>query len=419
MGGAYIVPKGPWTTSLNWKTLATPYRETRSTFHQHVQSGDDISGSSFPQFIRLPVELQRHTLRFCDGATLFALMHASSTTRDEARKLFWSDPDTRYLVEGGWLLRGGFIGYTHDDVEALACMTHIEVDCSEVDLPRHLVSYEDKRPWHRIQPTDEDMQQGVERFWSTLCQVFPRAVDIVLSEDIPFDTAAPVPFGLVSLAKGCPVKIRVSLSALQRDANHYVRVTRRRWQGASNAWKIVDLEWARQSVLPPPKIFRGPVGAFHYIDYSWELECYLHFARQLLVIQATEAYYQQAGRGPCVCPAPGCGLRFELPGQWAVHVVDANGHQDDLPPPPCQALQAQFKNHFARLDGLKQQRADMLEKLRQEWGEDGSQQRSNATEAFLYQLQYDPLWAQRCSPIESDIWCRYQREMNDEECVGC
>ena len=158
MGGAYIVPKGPWTTSLNWNTLATPDREIRSTFHHHVQLGESCQqGSSFPQFMRLPVELQHHILGFCDDATLFALMHASSNTRDVARKLFWSAPDTRYLIEGEWLLEGGFIGFTLRNVEALACMTHIEVDFIEVNLLRHLVSREDNRPWHRIQPTDEDM----------------------------------------------------------------------------------------------------------------------------------------------------------------------------------------------------------------------------------------------------------------------
>jgi hypothetical protein len=67
---------------------------------------------------------------------------------------------------------------------------------------------------------------------------------------------------------------------------------------------------------------------------------------------------------------------------------------------------------------MEQQQADMLEKMRIERGEEGSPQRSIATQAFLHQMQHDPLWTLKCSPMESGIWSRYQSEMNNEERVG-
>ena len=64
------------------------------------------SNLSFPQFVRLPVELQLYVLRFCDKPTLFRLMQTSHSIRTEATKLFFSDPDAWYCVEGHWLESG-------------------------------------------------------------------------------------------------------------------------------------------------------------------------------------------------------------------------------------------------------------------------------------------------------------------------
>ncbi|KAF2028510.1 hypothetical protein EK21DRAFT_69651, partial [Setomelanomma holmii] len=83
---------------------------------------------SFPQFVQLPTELQLQVLPFCHSATLFQLMHVSSAIRYEARKLFWSDPRSRYLVHGEWLQAGGYSGHTLNALDVLACIEHIEVD---------------------------------------------------------------------------------------------------------------------------------------------------------------------------------------------------------------------------------------------------------------------------------------------------
>jgi hypothetical protein len=126
-----IVPKGPWDTTLNWELCATIDGEIRTHFRNHVRPGPrslHTSISSFSRFLHLPVELQQHILSFCDGTTLFQLMRASSATRTEAVKLFWSEPNTRYFIAGFWLFAGGFSGYTYANLEALKCVQHIQVD---------------------------------------------------------------------------------------------------------------------------------------------------------------------------------------------------------------------------------------------------------------------------------------------------
>jgi hypothetical protein len=62
---------------------------------------------SFHHFARLPTELQLSILRSCNKPTFFRLMHTSHSIRNEASKLFFTDPEAWYSVEGEWLEMGG------------------------------------------------------------------------------------------------------------------------------------------------------------------------------------------------------------------------------------------------------------------------------------------------------------------------
>lgn len=140
---------------------------------------------------------------------------------------------------------------------------------------------------------------------------------------------------------------------------------------------------------------------------------YLINARQLLPLQATEAYYLHTRQTPCVCPFPECGLQFELPGQWAAHARDS-AHNGDVPLPPCESLRAAFEHHDMSLKLMRQRIGLERARMREEWGEVGSQQRIYAKEQFLKQLRDDPLHEGDKAPEESSMWRRYQRDMNGE-----
>ena len=324
-----IVPKGPWITSLNWGLHATVDGETRTPFHHHIQAGqeqtDDSSNGGFSRFPHLALELQQLILSFCDGATLWQLMRVSSTTRDECKKLFWSEPSTRYYVRGWWLLAGGYPGHTHDDLDALARMQYIEVDFDGVSsilgsgwedgvLKFSSNSAEDLPRNH--------MEQQMARFWTTLRRRFPRVIDVVLSDTRYDDHGAPAPKELTQLAGGSPHGISTGVSCIQTDdkrrarplSRHFWRQTRR--DNNPSTWELVDPAWTPRSVLPPLSEHSGPLGEYWRLIYEEDDRYfYLHFARQLLAIQATEAYYLHTRQAPCVCPFPECGLQFELPGQ--------------------------------------------------------------------------------------------------------
>jgi len=158
-------PKGPWATLLDWDLHATDDGETHTPFRHHVRPGRKkrhTSKGGFPQFLHLALELQQHIISFCDGATLWQLMCVSST-RDEAKKLFWSDSTARYHIWGWWLLAGGFPGHTYDDLEALGRMQYIEVD---FDIVRSILNsgWEDGSNYGIEDPPEGYAEQQIARF---------------------------------------------------------------------------------------------------------------------------------------------------------------------------------------------------------------------------------------------------------------
>lgn len=122
-----LLTSGPtWTDPLDWDLLTTISCEKLELFARHVRLLSDPKWTpSFLSFPCLPLEVQVHILTMCDSATLFSLMHVSTTMRKEASKLFWSDPNVWYTIEGSWLLSGGLAGDTYYVVRALQYMQRI------------------------------------------------------------------------------------------------------------------------------------------------------------------------------------------------------------------------------------------------------------------------------------------------------
>jgi hypothetical protein len=125
--------KGPWTRPLNWTLHATFNGEHRTPFSHYVYpEAVQASRAAFPQFRKLPTELQLRILYFCDSPTLFWLMQVSLATRTEAKALFWLSLDAWYYVSGDWLLTGGLPGHAHYATDFLAHVERIEVDLDDL-----------------------------------------------------------------------------------------------------------------------------------------------------------------------------------------------------------------------------------------------------------------------------------------------
>ncbi|KAH8701255.1 hypothetical protein GQ44DRAFT_632233 [Phaeosphaeriaceae sp. PMI808] len=417
-----VIHVGPWSTSPNWDLRATESGDMYLPFRHHIHSGQNErrpSDDEFHKFLQLPTELQQYILSFCDPATLFQLMHVSSTTREEAKKLFWSDPTTRYIIDGQWLFAGGHPRHTNSDLEALTHMQYIEVDfCSYGS-----VFIEEWREGGYYSNIHEGEDQRTV-FWMALRRRFPRVTDVVLTRNNSKRLETPAPEEATQLATGSPDGISLSVSQLRwYNDTRICPSSRYLWrQNRSNhkppTWELTETSWNPRRIMPPNKRYSGPVGAYQRYDYNDRDFAQLDDARRIHAIQATEAYYHHVQQAPCVCPFPLCGMKFKQPREWVVHYLQPHwvrGHRGQLPLPPCESLRTAFERHDASLKLKRQQLSDEMARMQVAWGEPGSLERSTVSQQFLQQLRNDPLYAGEQAPEESEIWFRYQRDMNGQE----
>jgi hypothetical protein len=414
-----IVPEGPWTTPLNWDLHATTFGEVHIPFALYLRTVP-TQPTTF-KFMQLPTELQFRILHFCDSATLFQLMHVSSAIRKEACKLFSSGTDVWYLIHAPWVLAGGFAGHTSYDHEPLAHVQQIEMDFGrDYSILRRLdyLVWRDGIPHSGPKPDipGSGMERRVHAFWQLLQRKFPCVTSVILSESRREIDDFGLPDWLIYMAENCPSGITTFVSILRTQAKYPMRAKRSLWQQSHSKdytrvnWEMINPDWRRKSILPPVKEFRGPVGRFCRISYWDERVAYLDWARRLLLIHAVEAHHLLNGTQVTSCPVVGCDWEHEIHEQWASHVIDA-GHDLDivLPSPELKTLLAQREARSTRLQ--ENTREEIIE-MRLRWGKKGSKGREDAENAFLNQLQHDPLYTHEFAPRESSIWRYYQFMMN-------
>ncbi|KAH7392541.1 hypothetical protein BKA66DRAFT_457724 [Pyrenochaeta sp. MPI-SDFR-AT-0127] len=414
---------GPWSTSLNWDLRATRFGEMRLPFRQYVHSGQNErhpSDDEFHRFLQLPTELQQYIVSFCDPATLFQLMHVSFTTRQKAKKLFWSDPTTRYIIDGQWLLAGGHPRHTNDNLEALTHMQYIEVDFS---FYGSVFVMEWKEGGYYTDIREGEDQRTV--FWMALRRRFPRVTDVVLTEGNPNRPETPAPERATQLATGSPDGISISVSQLRWYSDTCICPSsrylwrRNRSNHESPTWELTETSWNPRRITPPNRKYSGLVGAYQLLDHNDMDLAELDNARQIHAIQATVAYYLHVRQAPCVCPFPLCGMQFEQPDELVTHYSQeylwSIDHDGRVPLPPCESLRSAFERHDASLELKRQRLSDEMARMKAAWGEPGSPERSTVSQQFLQQLRNDPLYAGEKAPEESEIWFRYQRDMIGQE----
>lgn len=412
-----------WSISLNWDLRATRSSETRLPFRHHIRSGQNETrppDDEFHGFLQLPTELQQYILSFCDPATLFQLMHVSLTTRQEAKKLFWSDPTTRYIIDGQWLLAGGHPRHTNDDLEAMTHMQYIEVGFSSYGSV-FVTEWEEGGYFANIREGED--QRAV--FWMALRRRFPCVTDVVLTAVNPKRLGTPAPKKATQLATGSPDGISISVSQLRWYNDTCVwPLSRYLWRRncsnhKSSTWELTETSWNPRRITPPNRKYSGLVGAYQRHDHNKLDLAKLGNARQIHAIQATEAYYLHIQQAPCVCPFPLCGMQFKQPDELAAHYsqacIQSTSHDGQVPLPPCKSLRTAFERHDALLELKRQQLLDEMARMQAAWGEPGSPERSTVLQQFLQQLRNDPLYAGEKAPEESEILCLYQRDMNGQE----
>jgi hypothetical protein len=352
-------------------------------------------------------------------------MRASPSTRKEATKLFWSDPEALYFIQGSWLMGGGFPGITNSDLEALKCMQYLHVELNGKHPILRMAWVEGENDLEPLQFPDEATaslyaEKKVTEFWKTLRRCFPSVKVIVLSTQAIGEYEPEKVEDLIRIAEACPNGIYTRLTRYYSDTPWNVGAfTRKLFQltRSDSQLELVDFSYTPHVVMPPTKKRSGPVGAYQRLVYEEASRKYMRNARNLLLVQATMAYHLRTLKAPCICPFPGCDEKFEQPGQWSSHYISTSSwevHQNQPPIPPCEELRAGFARLDLRYKLMEQRHDEGLARMRAEWGREGSEQRRLAREQFLEQLRNDPLCESSITPEESIIWRDYQDEMEDD-----
>ncbi|KAH7396769.1 hypothetical protein DE146DRAFT_50181 [Phaeosphaeria sp. MPI-PUGE-AT-0046c] len=404
--------RNSYTRLLNWEQFSTFNGEIHIPFARYVKRNTThVVNTTFWPFLRLPRELQLQIIQFCNGATLFQLMHTSCRTRSDAQQLFWSRSDIWYHIDGEWLLAGGLTGYTHYAVNFLCNVQRVEIQFHNmnsffddwIDGERRLVVYDQAQP---IRTVDEQ----IEDLWRLLATLCPRVKHVVVSESCERQALHKVHKALV---ERCPAPLSVTASYLQGTRSNPSTVQRLRvkkpfpYHGNTDNWPILDIAWTRQTILLPLKEFRGPGGIFQRTEYALTVFIYQIRSLDLLRIEAIEKYHFGTECRAFSCPEPTCPARFTLPGQWPAHVGEFPSHLSQAKLPSEFAIP--LADHEKELRRIYQRdRWETIENLRVQWGIEGSEQARAIERAFLTQLEQDPLYTCSIPAKETALWKNYQ-----------
>jgi hypothetical protein len=405
------IAPGNWKRPLDFNLHSTHQGELQVPFSHHVRQVDPITSEvSFEYYAKLPAELQLKILHFCDAATLFQLMHTSRSTRTEAKKLFFSDPQTWYIVDGEWLLRSGYPGHTNHDLDFLACTERLNVEFTWMGA-RTWMSDEASGDWAGTEEEAAatgfgDMDKKIRDFWQTVTHRLPRLKHIILSDDVDRwdeedSSGLELPPGIYRrVGRMCPPNINVSIYLVQGDGCWKRRMERKLWRrrltndsptptDATEAWDLCT-DHPGMNVIPPYQPFRGPVGT-HEESYLRVLNiAHQRKAIKILRIAAMERHHFHASHTPFTCPAPDCTARFDQPEEYTAHAIATKHDKAAKLPDP---IEAAFAANDERLERLMDRAVEMERPFLEWWGKEGSEQRRVAEKEFIYQLEHDPLYA--------------------------
>ncbi|KAF2999027.1 hypothetical protein E8E13_008267 [Curvularia kusanoi] len=406
------IAEGNWRKPLDLTIPSTWEGELKVPFPTFVRNKDwTVSETVFPQYTRLPAELQLRILQLCDQPSLFELMHTSRHIRAEAQKLFFSEPNTWYRVEADWLLAGGHAGETIHDMSFLACAKQVYVEFDwmtertwmDEESLEHWVGTEEEALATGYGGTDERMQN----FWRTVQRCLPQVNHIVVGDDHDRSDYhdGQLPTGLYrKVGEMCPREIRVSVDLLRGDGSTNNRLKRAMWQlaiaqgavstKASQAWKSCQ-RLTQPNVVPPKKPFHGPVGRFlEYDTLSKDIQEQKRAIRVHRIIAVERLHFNWTHKS-FTCASSGCHLQFQQPEEYTTHVIPTKhdkrlNEKQELP----EYLERLFTRNDERLDELARLRVEKERSLIAWWGQKGSAQRYDAVKESLHQLEYDPLYAQ-------------------------
>ncbi|KAJ4987899.1 hypothetical protein SVAN01_06629 [Stagonosporopsis vannaccii] len=309
-------------------------------------------------------------------------MHSSQHTRIEAKKLFFSDPQAWYHVDAHWLLRGGYPAHSKYDLDFLACVEHLDVDFDWM-YEGTWMAQEGSREWGGTEAEAVAMAFGgmdelIQDFWRTVSCRLPKLKHIILCDDkdrseAPDDIQVP------------PLMYRKT----ENEEELWQRVNDKRSTNTIT-WQLC-IDHPKPDVLPPYKVWRGPVGMH---EDSYARFCDVAYQRKAIRVHRIPAMERSHFYGlhkPFICPAADCDALFEQPEEYTSHAIET---KHDLIVQLPEYIESAFAENNKRFDRLAEIARDLERPFLEWWGNYGSEKRRVAEKELMYQLEHDPLYEQ-------------------------
>lgn len=280
-----------------------------------------------------------------------------------------------------------------------------------------------------------DVEEQARLFWEAFQSNFPAATRVVLSEACTRKLPFSFPKGFVPVVRACPQGTSVRVSTLEFANDVYRDATRTLYRlgpGEDASFELVQRGWSRDHVGLPPKKFTGPVGACQRLrwisgigrDRSWGI--------RLMRLKAYENFHFGGLENiPITCPNPDCGEVFTQEGEWTVHanrtlhdMLNVNAHpvltarESHSAYYLCNTVPAEVEAPLLEIENEHNRQtlerySEWIE-FRKQWGEPGTDKRRAFDEAFLAQLEHDPLYQHHVSARESQTWNTFIAMSRDE-----
>jgi hypothetical protein len=416
------LPYPPWKKEQDWGLLTTQAWEKRVPFHTFVRHRSFATYthgqvSLFPQFKKLPTEIQLRVLALCPAHTLFKLMHVSSMLRTEASKLFWANPDIAFLVDAIWLMEGGYPSFSNSDLSFLQQVQKVEIDCHPATVNR-ICHTENKRVTQR---------GAITSFWKSVTQRLPNVRKIVLNQywqSPPWWEHKAVMYPLRVLLKARPPGIEVAILVQERidsvDIDNLASHTKK-WQrslyhpATGGGWIRCHKRRHDTTILIPNKQFNGPIGEYHRLGHDHERLWSQRFALWPLMIEALDRHHFDYGRNiPFTCPMSGCDAYMARSGEWMAHAVDSHcfhwSTRDFIPLLPDE-LRAIFEERVKSIEEMLDKIYQQYKKIEVDWNEQDKQKRREIQRSWMDQLKNDVAWDTGKKAGESRLWTEFWQRM--------
>jgi hypothetical protein len=411
--------------------------------HQEAPSTQSLPNLEiFDRFTDFPSEIQLAIYRSCDAPTLFQLMRTCSSIRTEAQKLFWSNPATWYYIEPDWLtFEYGRPGSESHCTKFARYIQQVEVAFIRLDFDFRKSEWPHPNPATlsgrtRVKAEKEslDVKEQARLFWEAFQSNFPAATRVVLSESCSRMLPFSFPKEFAQVVGTCPQGISIHVSTLEFDNDVYRESTRtlyRLRRGEDTSLELVQRGWSRDRIRLPPKKCTGYAGVYQKIRWRGQILNNRSSGIRQIRLKVYEHFHFGGPENTLItCPNPNCGEVFAQDGEWTVHanrtrhdMLDVGAHEVlkarelcsayylcNTVPTEVEAPLLEIENEYKRQ--ILDINSEWVE-FRKQYGEPGTDKRRAFEEAFLAQLEHDPLYQHHGPVRECWTWSTFKEMLGE------